>query len=160
MGHLDVYHLLHPRLSGAFVMRLVECGLFTTPRTLFVRDQRRGRTRYSATIRLFAWVDNVQISNASSLAEYGPESSPEDPSSVWRETRGDKRVILLAFRLVLPAYAQCFEAIVNCWMYLVSFLSFRLLTDQVWRSRENSTLVFGSFAYGEPPSFRYLPPFQ
>ena len=113
----------------------------------------------SATIRIFAWDDDVQSVTLRLWQEYGPESSPEAQA-----LSGEKRVVMqkIDFASALPTgvpdSAQCFEAIVKPAATGLIWYRFELQASDgaVWSygAQENRCTGVGSFAYGEPPSFQ------
>ena len=113
----------------------------------------------SATIRIFAWDDDVQSVTLRLWQEYGPESSPEAQA-----LSGEKRVVMQksdfadALPTGVPDYAQCFEAIVKPAATGLIWYRFELQASDgaVWSygAQENRCTGVGSFAYGEPPSFQ------
>lgn len=113
----------------------------------------------SATIRIFAWDDDVQSVTLRLWQEYGPESSPEAQA-----LSGEKRVVMQKsdFAGALPAgvpdYAQCFETTVKPAATGLIWYRFELEASDgaVWSygAQENRCTGVGSFAYGEPPSFQ------
>lgn len=113
----------------------------------------------SATIRIFAWDDDVQSVTLRLWQEYGPESSPEAQA-----LSGEKRVVMQksdfagALPTGVPDSAQCFEAIVKPAATGLIWYRFELQASDgaVWSygAQENRCTGVGSFAYGEPPSFQ------